>query len=248
MKNFDAIFWDVDGTLLDFLYSQRYAIRKCFRTAGHEITDAMIERYSRINDMFWKRLELGEITKETLLRGRFLQLFEEYSLKDIDVNSFLAEYQEALGSVYSFIDDSLTICKSLQGHIRQYVVTNGVTSTQKNKLKLSGLAEVMDAVFISEQLGAPKPHKEFFDRCFEQIQAAGWTIYPDRILIVGDSLTSDIKGGMTAGLKTCWYRPENALSMDPRVKADYELYKPDYEIEDLHQIYQVLKLFDCGWE
>lgn len=217
--------------MLDFLYSQRYAITKCFRTIGREITEEQIKRYSRINDDYWRRLELGEITKEQLLTGRFAALFEEYGIREVDLEAFTKEYQEALGSVFSFIDDSLTICKALQEKVRQYVVTNGVTSTQRNKLKLSGLAEAMDGLFISEQIGTPKPGREFFDYCLEHIPEKDKT----KILIVGDSLSSDIKGGVLAGISTCWYRPEGTVNNTP--------YQPDYEISDLHMLYDILEVF-----
>ncbi|MCI5954038.1 MAG: YjjG family noncanonical pyrimidine nucleotidase [Lachnospiraceae bacterium] len=231
MKKFTTILWDVDGTLLDFLYSQKYAITKCFRTAGRDITEEQIKRYSQINDDYWRRLELGEITKDQLLMGRFATLFEEYKIKDIDLAVFAKEYQEALGSVFSFIDDSLTICKALQEKVRQYVITNGVTATQMNKLKLSGLAEAMDGIFISEQIGTPKPAKEFFDYCLKHIEEKD----KSKLLIVGDSLSSDIKGGVLSGIPTCWYRPEGAINDTP--------YHPDYEISDLHMLYDILEVF-----
>lgn len=232
MSNYTTILWDVDGTLLDFVYSQRYAITKCFQTIGHEITEEMIQRYSQINDMYWKRLELGEITKAQLLTGRFTTLFEEYGIEDVDVEAFRAEYQEALGSVYSYIDDSLTVCKSLQGHVKQYVITNGVTSTQMNKLKLSGFLETMDGIFISEQIGTPKPQKEFFDYVMEHVDEDD----KSKMLIVGDSLSSDIKGGVLSGIPTCWYRPEGTENTTD--------IKPDIEISDLQQIYDILKIFE----
>lgn len=227
-----TLLWDVDGTLLDFVYSQRYAITKCFKTIGREITEEQIARYSRINDDYWKRLELGEITKEELLTGRFITLFKEYGIEGVDVDAFRQEYQLGLGSVFSFIDDSLTICKSLQGHVKQYVITNGVTSTQMSKLKLSGLAEVMDGLFISEQVGSPKPNAAFFDFCLEQIEEKD----KSKILIIGDSLSSDIKGGVLNGIPTCWYRPDKTVNETE--------FKPDYEINDLHMIYDILGVFE----
>ena len=235
MNRFTTILWDVDGTLLDFLYSQKYAITKCFHTVGREITEEQIERYSRINEAFWKRHELGEITREQLLSGRFRQLFQEYDIRDIDLQSFQKEFEEALGSVVSHKDDSLTICKSLHGHVRQYVVTNGIAATQRNKLKLAGFLETMDGVFISEEIGVPKPGREFFDYCLDRVEEKDLS----RILIVGDSLTSDIRGGIQAGIATCWYRPETAENDSP--------YRPDYEISDLHMIYEILGVFDT-WQ
>lgn len=228
MGRFTTILWDVDGTLLDFTYSQRYAITKCFHTIGREITEEQIKRYSRINDDYWRRLELGEITKAQLLTGRFSTLFDEYGIRDVDLEAFTKEYQEALGSVFSYIDDSPAVCRALQGRVRQYVITNGVTSTQENKLKLSGLAEVMEELFISEQIGTPKPGREFFDYCLEHISEKD----KSRILIVGDSLSSDIKGGVLSGIPTCWYRPEGTENPTP--------YRPDYEISDLHMLCDIV--------
>lgn len=234
MNRFTTILWDVDGTLLDFAYSQDYAIRKCFQTIGQPITEEMISRYSQINDDFWKRLERKEITREQLLPGRFLRLFEEYHIEGVDIKAFMKDYQESLGSVYSFLDDALTILTALHGHMKQYVVTNGVTSTQENKLRLSGIYNLMDGVFISEQLGADKPSDEFFFKALAEVSEQDRS----RILIVGDSLSSDILGGVRAGIATCWYNPkgqENATDL-----------RPDYEIHDLHQIYEVLEIFQGG--
>lgn len=231
MREFTTIFWDVDGTLLDFAYSQRCALTQCFRTIGREVTDEMIQRYSEINDSFWKKLEQGEITKEKLLTERFVTLFREYEINDVDVEAFRKEFQHGLANIYAFLDDSLTICKALHGRVKQYVVTNGVAATQLNKLKLSGLAEVMDGLFISEEIGAPKPQKEFFDYCLAHIDEKD----KSKILIVGDSLSSDIKGGISAEIATCWYHQED-------VKNPTE-YIPDYEISDLHSVYDILNVF-----
>lgn len=225
-----TILWDVDGTLLDFHYSQRYALTKCFQTAGFTITEEILERYSEINDSYWKRLELGEITKAQLLTGRFTSLFEEYGMKGVDVEAFQTEYQEALGSVFSYIDDSLNICRELKGKVKQYVITNGVTSTQRNKLALSGLADCMEELFISEEIGTPKPGSAFFEAVLAKLEEKD----KDKILVVGDSLSSDIKGGVLAGLKTCWYRKDGTVNNSG--------YQPDMEISDLHQLADVLGL------
>lgn len=229
MKKITTVLWDVDGTLLDFLYSQRIAITKCFQSIGREITDEMIQRYSRINDSYWKRLELGEITKDRLLPGRFITLFEEYGIEGVNIEAFLREYQEQLGKVFCYLDSSLELCRELKEEgIRQYVVTNGVASTQKNKLELSGLTELMEDLFISEEIGAPKPHKVFFDYCLSHIDERD----KEKILLVGDSLSSDIKGGIQAGIPVCWYRPEGTENNTE--------YQPDYEINYLHQLKDIL--------
>ena len=229
MSRFTTILWDVDGTLLDFEYSQRASLAKCFQTIGREITEEIQDLYDQINDSYWKRLELGEITKSHLLNGRFVTLFEKLAITDVDVEAFRLEYQDGLSNIFAYTDDSLNICKALQGNIKQYVVTNGVTSIQMRKLALSGLIDVMDGLFISEQIGMPKPHKEFFDYCLDHIEERD----KSRILLIGDSLTSDIKGGVGAGIPTCWYRKEGTINSSGLC--------PEYEISDLHQVFDILK-------
>ena len=228
MRRYTTVLWDVDGTLLDFLYSQRHALTACFESAGLTITEEILQRYSQINDGMWKQLELGEITKEQLLPGRFLKLFEEYRIQNVDINAFRKQYQEELGNVYSYIDDSLNVCKSLTGKVKQYVVTNGVTATQTHKLALSGLDVLMEQLFISEQIGTPKPQKGFFDYCLAHVEEKD----KSKILLVGDSLSSDIKGGIQAGIRTCWYRPEGPVNETG--------FRPDHEIQDLHRVLSII--------
>ncbi len=230
-QKFTTILWDVDNTLLDFNYSMRHSLKTCFRSIGEKVTDEMIDRYSQINDDWWARLERSEVTKEQLLKGRFVDFFEEYGLKHIDVVPFQLEYQRNLGTIYSYVDDSLTICKALQTKYKQYVVTNGVSASQRSKLNLSGFGDVMKDLFISEEVGYNKPQKEFFEYCLSKIEEKE----VERILIVGDSISSDIQGGNSVGIQTCWYNPGE------RVKPDN--CKIDYEITDLHQVYDILEIF-----
>lgn len=234
-STFTTIFWDVDNTLLDFNYSCRGALRQGFQSMGLEITEEMMNRYFQINDSYWKRFEKGEITKEEVLHNRFADFFAEYNLLDlpqVSVDTFRKEFQKNLGNIYSYLDDSLTICKSLQTKFKQYIVTNGVSATQRSKLGLSGFTDVMNDLFISEEIGAPKPQKDFFEFCLSKIDEKDRS----KILLVGDSLSSDIKGANVAGIKACWYNPKEKELSDG--------YTVDYEIVDLHQVYEILGIFD----
>ncbi|MBQ9143269.1 MAG: YjjG family noncanonical pyrimidine nucleotidase [Lachnospiraceae bacterium] len=230
-KKITTILWDVDNTLLDFNYSMRNSLKQCFRTVGVKVTESMIDRYAVINESWWKRLERGEVTKEQLLNGRFTDFFAEYDLSELDVEKFRKDFQRNLGTIYSYKDDSLTICKALQTKFKQYVVTNGVAATQRSKLGLSGFTDVMEDLFISEEVGHNKPEKAFFEYCLEHVEEK----CPEKILIVGDSLSSDILGGNSVGIKTCWYNPTE--------KPLQEGYRVDYEMNDLHQIYDILEIF-----
>lgn len=229
MGRFDTILWDVDQTLLDFKQSEKYAVRYCFEQRGIEIEDSQIAVYSAINDRFWKKIEKGEIAKKEALVERFRTFFEEIQVKGVDAEDFQRSYADALGSVYFYQDDSYELVKSLKGTYKQYLVTNGVAYTQRKKLGLSGFDKLVEGIFVSEEIGYPKPQKEYFDRCFSLIP----DFRSEKAILVGDSLTSDMKGGNNAGIATCWYNPsgeENTLGV-----------KIDYEIKNLQQIREILE-------
>ena len=218
MTKFDTILWDVDQTLLDFSRSQRYALEESFCRFGRDTKEEMVILYTKINDSYWKRYELGEVTKEELLTGRFASLFSIMGIGDIPVEEFAAIYQKALGEVYYFCDQAGELCLRLKKVVRQYAVTNGVSATQRNKLRLSGLDQILDGIFISEELGYPKPCREYFESCFSRIPE----FKRERALIVGDSLSSDIQGGNNAGIACCWYNP-GKKAKDREVRIDYEI-------------------------
>lgn len=218
MGKFEIILWDVDQTLLDFKRSESYAVRHCFGLFGLEITDEIVALYSGINESFWKRIEKGEIAKKEALIERFRTLFAQIGVTGVEPEEFQKHYADALGSVYYYQDDSYELVKQLKGQYRQYLVTNGITHTQRKKLKLSGLDELVEDIFVSEEIGVPKPQKEYFDRCFSRIQ----DFDKEKAIIVGDSLSSDMLGGNNAGLVTCWYNP-GGLKNDSEVRIDYEI-------------------------
>ena len=225
---YDVILWDMDGTLLDFKIAQKEAITQVFRTIHKPLTDDIIDLYSRINESYWKKLELGEVTQSELLTGRFKTLFDELGMNNIDVETVRKEYEEVLGNVYEYIHDSLGLCKALQPKCRQYIVTNGIAGTQRKKINLSGFKDCMNGCFISEEVGHEKPNQDYFEYVFSQIP----DFDPERTIIIGDSLTSDIKGGKLSGIKTCYFNPDRL-----EVTGDY---KPDYEIDHLWDVLRIL--------
>lgn len=230
MSKFTTILWDLDQTILDFNRSQRYALTYSFEKLGLYINDEIIALYSDINDSYWKRLEKGEISKEEVHSGRFRTLFEKLNITGISAEEIAIIYQEALGSVYFFQDeaDQLIMRFKEQG-FGQYILTNGFLKTQANKIRISGLDKLVDDSFPSEEIGYPKPRKEYFDACFARMGA----ITREECILVGDSLTSDMQGGIGAGIAVCWYNPEGRPN-------DLNL-AIDYEIRDLHELTFVLQ-------
>lgn len=225
-----VILWDIDGTLLDFLKAEHAAIKKCFEVFNlGECTDEMISTYSKINRKYWERLERGEMTKPEILVGRFEEFFASENIITDCASDFNKEYQVRLGDTICFCDDGYEVIKQLCGQVKQYAVTNGTKVAQDRKLSKSGLNQLLDGVFISEEIGFEKPAIEFFDRVFEKIGPYEL----DEILIVGDSLTSDMQGGNNAGIKCCWY--------NPRKQSNDKNLRIDYEIDDLRNVTNLLE-------
>lgn len=224
-----TLLWDMDETLLNFAAAERAAINALFQEFGFgECSDAMLERYSKINRSYWERLERKELTKPEILVGRFRDFFEAEGLDSTVAAEFNEKYQLSLGDTIVFRDDSYNIVKSLRGKVKQYVVSNGTIAAQTKKLRLSGFGELMDGVFLSEDLGVEKPDILFFKKVFEKIHSED----KSQVMIVGDSLTSDIQGGNNAGIMTCWYNPEQKP-----YQGDLRI---DHEIRDLHEVYDLI--------
>lgn len=233
MRQIKTILWDVDGTLLDFESSEEACMRLCLKKYGEEITEEQMRWYSGRNSFYWKQFERGEISKERVYFGRFEDFFAHIGVKRIDCKTFNQEYQEALGNSAIPQDHALELCAALKGDFRQYVVTNGSTVAQTGKLRKSGLENLMDGIFISEQMGTEKPNKEFFDLCGREIPEYD----PKTTIIIGDSLTSDMAGGNNAGLLCCWYNPHK--------KGAPEGLRIDYDISSLKEVYELLGIHAC---
>ena len=219
MGKYRTILWDLDQTLLDFDRSMDYAIRAVFEQYDLYIDEKIAARYEVINRDHWNRLERGEITKEEVKVGRFRTLLEELGIRHIKPEEIAASYQEALGSVYYYIDGAVEVVTRLRelGY-HQYVVTNGVNTTQNSKMKLSGFDKLTDGVFVSELMGYPKPMKGYFDACFALLPEGT----REQSILVGDSLTSDMQGANNAGIAACWFNPQGK-DKDIAVRIDYEI-------------------------
>lgn len=224
-----TILWDIDGTILDFLASQAVSMRERFVEYGFgELSDENLELYSSINQRHWEALEREETTKSEVLINRFIDFFNEMKIDVSLAESFNADYEKGLPDTIVFIENSLDILKQLKGKYKQYAVTNGALSVQERKLERSGLNDILDGAFISDAVGYEKPSVKFFDAVLNNIEPCSL----DEILIVGDSLTSDMKGGNNAGIKTCWYNPKHS--------ENTQGVHIDYEIEKLNDIFNVL--------
>ena len=211
------VLFDVDDTLLDFGKAEAAAIRKTFERIGIPVTEELIRRYSEINAQQWSRFEKGEITREKLLTERFDILFSELGI-NVPSEMAQASYEYLLGIGHYFVDGAEELLEALKDKYELYIVSNGNASVQDRRLKSAGIIPYFRDIFISERVGFNKPSAEFFDACFERIPG----FERDKAIIVGDRLTSDILGGINAGVKTCWFNPKGEAP-DPDIPADHEI-------------------------
>ena len=229
---YKAILWDIDGTILNFKEAEAVAIRTGFKRMNlGECTDEMISFYSKINEEWWRKLEAKICTKPEVLVGRFKEFFSHYGIDVTKAEEFNSHYQIDLGDTIVFNDDAFNIVKSI--NMPQYGVTNGTKIAQTKKLNASGLVKLFEKVFISEDIGHEKPTKEFFVPVFDELKSKLGEFKKEEIVIIGDSLTSDLQGANNVGIAGIWYNKEHKMNnLNLRI---------DYEIDDLHQLLEILK-------
>lgn len=198
-----TILFDLDDTLLDFHASETAAITQTLQHMDVPPTGETIRRYSAINAAQWKLLELGELTRQQVLVRRFELLYAELGIQR-DPQQTCKLYSSLLSQGCELIPGAVALLEQLSPSYGLYLVSNGNAAVQDSRLARSGLARYFRDVFISELIGYDKPRREFFDHCFARIPG----LDRSQTLIVGDSLTSDMQGGLNAGIQTCWFNPQ----------------------------------------
>jgi len=223
----EYLFLDLDDTILDFKKAEYVAASKTFASFGIVPTEEVLKRYHVINDLHWKMLERGELTREQVVVRRFGVLFGELGV-DADPAECALRYMENLSIGHYFLSGAEEAVARLSKKYRLYIATNGTASVQERRMTSANLYRFFERVFISQELGVNKPAAEFFERSFAQIPGFDKA----KAMIVGDSLTSDIRGGINAGIATCWVNPTH--------KPAGEII-PDHEIESLTQLEALLE-------
>lgn len=223
----EFLFLDLDDTILDFHKAERIALSKTIRDFGIEPTEQVLNRYHVINKWHWEQLELGRMTREQVQTGRFQMLFGELGV-EADPEAVTARYTVNLSVGHYFLPGAEAAVDTLSKKYRLFLASNGTASVQKGRMTSANLYRFFEKVFVSQEIGHNKPSKEYFEACFAQIPGFD----KKKAMIVGDSLSSDIKGGINAGITTVWVNPEH---------KDWGGIRPDYEIEALSQLEELLE-------
>lgn len=227
MNTYKTLFFDVDDTLLDFSAAENQALQMLCKDQQLTITPEIEDCYRTINKQLWRAFEEGELSRDEVVNTRFSLFFKECGL-DVDGIQLEKTYRSYLEQGHILIDGAIELLTELQHRYDIYIVTNGVSRTQDIRLRNSGLYPLIKQIFVSEDTGYQKPMKEFFDYVFDRIP----DFHPSSGLIIGDSLSADIKGGQLAGLDTCWFNPKGLVNPTEVI--------PTYEISNLQQLYTIL--------
>lgn len=212
-----AVFFDLDDTLLDFTRAEAAALSRALTERGLPASPAVLERYHVLNQRQWELLEEGVLTRDQVLTRRFELLFRELGV-DASPKEVCDCYEDYLGEGHFFVPGALKLLEALFPRYALYLASNGAAAVQRRRLKSAGIGPYFRGIFISEEVGYDKPRRAFFDRCFAALPG----IPREETLMVGDSLTSDIRGGRDAGLRTCWFNPRNKPQR-PDIRPDYAI-------------------------
>lgn len=227
MPHYTWLLFDADGTLFAYEGAEEEALQKVFAHYQLPFDNAAAEAYKRINQAMWRRLEGQTITLLELRWKRFAELFSELEIVQ-DAVEFSKTYLHYLGHSAHLIPDTLEVLDQLRGRFRMAIITNGINEVQHSRIRLSGLGRYFPFIFTSEAIGVFKPARGFFDAVFAGIGQPA----KENVLVIGDSLSSDIAGGVGYGLDTCWY--------NPRGEQDKNGYPITYEIRELKDLLDIL--------
>ncbi len=196
---YTTVLLDLDQTILDFNKIEKYAISKVIEENGLIPTIDMIKQYHEIDMLWWEKFERGEVELENLLVNRFHEYFSLYGL---EVNGPIVNkhYLQYLSDEVYYIDGAQDFLKELNKKLKIIVITNGLCNVQKRRLAKTDITKYFSKIYISENMLYRKPQKEFFDIVLKENNLTN-----EECIILGDSLTSDMRGGINASIDTCWF-------------------------------------------
>ena len=226
--NYRVLLFDLDGTLFDYNKAEVEALRATCLQHGIQYKQAVLDAYTTINDRIWKEYEQGSITQDELKVKRFALLAEAIGVS-LDAQKFSSMYLENMANQNQLIDGAEEIISLLLNRFQLVLITNGLARTQRLRIEKSALAPFFKHIIISEEVGYSKPDSKIFDITFQQINNPS----REEVLLIGDSLTSDVTGGNNYGIDTCWFNRFGKQN-------DIEVI-PTYEIRHLSELLNILQ-------
>jgi putative hydrolase of the HAD superfamily len=226
---YNWIIFDADGTLFDYDHAEGYAIQGTFEHFGLIYKPDYLPIYRNCNKQLWDAFEQGLVTITKLKVQRF-ELFLNTIGIEIDAGIFGNQYLIQLSKGTKLIGGAEELLKSLSGRVKMILMTNGIKEVQRSRLDLSTIKHFFSDIIISDEVGVAKPDKKIFEIAEKNMSISD----KNSVLMVGDNLSSDIKGGIDFGIDTCWFNP-NVKASAPEIKATYE-------IKELKELLPIIEL------
>lgn len=223
------ILFDADNTIFDFHASSEIAFHMSFKEHNFNSTDEHYDFFNEINLHYWGAYDRNEISHEEIKRIRFEKLFEKIGFNGVDPLAFNSLYFRKLVEYPRFMNKALELLKELKGKYKLGIITNGMEEVQRPRLHASGIFDLFEIVIISGEIGYSKPNRAFFSYAYQKMQE----VNKGEVLVVGDNLLADIKGGQDFGFKTAWFNAFG-ITNETGIRADYYL-------KELSQLRNVLK-------
>lgn len=213
---YTTVLFDADDTLLDFKKAEYCALTQVLKSFGLPYDDKYVSAYSEINDSLWKLLEVGGIKKDELKVKRFRLFCERFGF-EADPDDMASMYVETLADQSMLIDGAEKLVEALYGKCELYMITNGIEYIQKKRIENTTIKQYFKGIFVSEQIGFEKPSIEYFEAVANAVPGFD----KSTAIVIGDSLTSDMKGGINFGVDTCWFNPKGKRLPD-NMRVTYE--------------------------
>ena len=221
------ILFDADGTLFDYDSAESHALKETLNQFGAQITDDTLKRYRRINKTLFTKLEQGRISFAELRIKRFELLLPGIGV-NLHIEKFSNQYLNNLSKYSMLLLGAYDTISTLHPHCKMLIITNGTVDVQRSRFNRSAIKPFISDIVISDEIGVAKPAKEIFHFAFEKMGRPG----KEQVILVGDSLTADIAGGINFGFDTCWYNPK-------RIKNSHDL-EVTYEIAELKKLVDIV--------
>ena len=237
--SYKLVLIDLDDTLFDYPKTEKTAFRNTFEELGffveselsndkkEEIYEKIKDRYKDVNLQLWKDLEKGAVDKDRLKVVRFEKIIEEFDLK-YNPYEMSELYLKKLGEGIFPFEATEKLCEYLHSKYKVGIVTNGIKEVQHSRIENSTIAKYIDKIIISDEVGVNKPDKRIFEYAMNYFEIMN----KSEVIMIGDSLGADIKGGQNAGIDTCWVNLRNNVNDTGIV--------PKYEVRKLEELFEIL--------
>lgn len=215
---YTTLLMDADDTIFDFPRCEAHALKDTLTSFGLTYDERIGEDFSRINSALWKQFEMNRITRSELRVRRFSQLLEQCFAGFEHAAEMADKYVDCLSTQTYLIDGAQEALKLLSRYYEIDIITNGLKKVQRGRFARTPVSVYCHQLYISDEMGVQKPSRAYFDLVLADLAEQDHR----RILVVGDSLTSDMQGGRNAGLDTCLYDPKERVIL-PHPLCDYRV-------------------------